>query len=224
MAERTLLVTLPAATLDNAVPNATLDGSVPDAGLQISTSGFVPGPTPPEDDEAIMWIDFDELFENADSGTQRKLVFDPLANAEAHVFRGGGTQDRTYFIRDIPDAWQGRTVQLYGKFSHLTAGLTGTGTPPDDEVQLDLGWFIGAAGVALPNLGTINDGTAPNEASVLFQLGVTQKAPLWQLIQNFAFGALDRTLYIRINCNGPAQGFAGFTYNQGFALVPVPLP
>ncbi len=168
----------------------------------------------------MIYIDDRELFQHADSGTGR-YGFVGFGNYDAHIFRWGGVNDRTYFSRAVPDSWQGETIQLYGCYSHNTAGLTGAGSPPDDQIGMEIGYAVTADLIAVPDLGTLNDGTAPNEIDDNVQLGVTQVAPLWRLHGSIAIGATDRFIHVRSTraAAGANDGLSGSLFNWFYVFL-----
>ncbi len=168
----------------------------------------------------MIFIDIEELLQNS-SGVARVVAF-ATGNGDGAAFGQASQVDRTYFSRAIPDEWQNGSVGIYMLLHHRTGGLAGTGSPPDDQVKLETGWAVIADAIAYPDLGTRNDGTAPNEADENLQLGVTIEAVLWHLLATATIGIADRFIHVRITRDASDtgdDGLAGNMVSVGAALV-----
>ena len=160
-------------------------------------------------------VDVFELFNNGDQGSFGVTLFDvygALSDQDAASYTFGAATIASIFARPIPDAWQGQTIKIFVECCHTTAALTGTGTPPDDQVRWEFGYQLAAAGVAAVDLGPSNDGTAPNEINTNLQLGTAQADVLYAEIAEIAIGVNDRFLYGRITRDandGTNDGLSG---------------
>jgi hypothetical protein len=122
----------------------------------------------------------------------------------------------TEFTRPIPAAWAGLNIQLLVYHHHDKSGLSGSGSPPDDQVHWELGYETLADGVAFVDLGDSNDGTAPHEVSTNVQLGTTQEAPKFSVLATIAVGASDKIIHARIT---RPQGHADDGLNAGIFVL-----
>lgn len=166
------------------------------------------------------FIDVEELINNG-SGVARQNAFSTGGNTDAVAFDGTGA-DRSYFTRPIPDEWQGQQIRFYVLWHHVTGALTGTGSPPDDQIRLESGWETLADQVAYVDLGVTGDGTAPHENNENLQLGVTTNAVLWHLIATVPLAATDRFFHGRITRDAidtGNDGLAATALCMGCALV-----
>jgi hypothetical protein len=167
----------------------------------------------------MIFIDIEELIAQG-SGVSRTYAFAP-SNQRAATFGPSPEVDRTYFTRHIPDSWQGKNILVYLLCSHRTGALTGTGSPPDDQVRLEIGWETLADAVAYVDLGVRNDATAPHESDVNQQLGTTQEAVLWVLGATIATSGSDRFLHVRVTRDGAdaLDGLSGALQVSGAVLL-----
>lgn len=165
------------------------------------------------------FIDVEELLANG-SGVARGDAF-ATGNTDSAAFDGTGA-DRTYFTRPVPDEWQGQQIRWYVILHHRVGALTGSGSPPDDQIRLESGWATAADNAAYVDLGITGDGTAPNENNENIQLGVTVDAPIWHLIATIIVGVADRFVHMRITRDAVDtgnDGLAGDTHILGSALL-----
>lgn len=176
-----------ALTHASSIPRGAVIGQPP-------TFGIIPPLT--------LFVDVEEMLNNGSalsgsSALSRQLAFTG-SNQDAAVYFHGATHNFCTFVRPIPDAWQGATIKLYGKMYHRTGGLTGTGSPPDDQIKIEAGWETVASGVTHVDLGTRNDGTAPHETNTNQQLGTAVDSPLYVEVAEIAIGVSDRILHGRL--------------------------
>lgn len=167
-------------------------------------------------------IDTEEILNNS-SGVTLLGAF-ASANEDSAVF-DTAANDRTYFSRPIPDEWQGETIEWRALLHHRTGSLTGTGSPPDDQVKLECGFALLADTIVYVDLGTTNDGTAPNEIDQTVQLGTIQEAVIWHLISSILIGPSDRFFHGRFNRDGvdADDGLAGNLHVISMALLLPPI-
>ena len=167
----------------------------------------------------MLFIDVDELISNG-SGVSRVNAFSTGGNTDGAAFDGTGA-DRTYFSRAVPDEWRGQQIGFYVLLHHLVGALTGTGSPPDDQIRLESGWETLEDQTAYVDLGTA-EGGAPHETNENLQLGVTTNAVLWHLVAFVPMAATDRFFHARITRDAVDTGNDGLAGNaicMGAALV-----
>ncbi len=164
----------------------------------------------------LLFVDVLELVNHGNQGSFAVGTFDiyaALSDQDAATYTFGGATIASSWARPIPDIWQGQTIKLFMMCCHTTGGLTGTGSPPDDQVRWEFGYQLAEAGVAVVDLGASNDGTAPNEVNTNVQLGVAQADILYAEIASIAIGANDRFLYGRITRNALDSANDGLSGN-----------
>lgn len=159
-------------------------------------------------------VDVVELIGNGNQGSPvvgNVDVYGALSDQDAADYTFGAVTIASIFARPIPDRWQGQTIKIFIACCHTTGSLTGTGSPPDDQVRWEFGYQLAAAGVAAVDLGASNDGTAPNEINTNVQLGIAQADVLYVEVAPIAIGANDRFLYGRItrDANDADDGLSG---------------
>ena len=148
-----------------------------------------------------LFVDVDEIINNGSAfggsfAISRQAAFTG-SNQDAGLFSHGAAFESCYFCRPIENKWQGATIKMYALVYHKTGSLTGTGTPPDDQVRLEVGYETLADLTAYVDLGVQNDGTAPHEVNTNQQLGTAIDRPLYLEVAEIAIGASDRILHGR---------------------------
>jgi len=177
-------------------------------------------PATAAEEEIMQFISVEDMVEHG-SGMSRANAF-AVNNMDAATFDWGSIADDFFHMVPIPPAWQGETIEVAILLHHRKAGLAGTGSPPDDQVRMELGYDLGADD-AIVNLGPSNDGTAPNELNVEQQLGTTVDAPTLVSLTGgagIAVGASDTYLWLRCtrNAGHANDGLSATLYSTG-ALI-----
>lgn len=144
---------------------------------------------------------------------------------DAAVLDWGATAPAAYIVAALPSAWQGQNIDVLMGCFHKKTGLT---TGVDDEVQLEFGYETNIDLAVRVDLGSINDGTAPNEVSQSVPLGVVLEAVTWISLTggaNIAVGASDNWIQIRITRDAlggaPDDTLQATLYSMGMVIVKV---
>lgn len=155
---------------------------------------------PTDEEVAMIRIDANELIDNG-SGVIRQIAHASM-NLDACGFRFGSVQDRTYLYAKLPESFVGVECHLVGVFAHATAGLTGSG---DDMLKLEIGYALYDNNENLPNLGTVNDGTAANEVDIDHEFPFTQYETEALQLAVFTPSSTQRLFVARITRDGTEE-------------------
>lgn len=176
------------------------------------------------------FVDVEEIIRNGGteggSGSAVGLGSSIFVNSSQQTanFTFGATTIAAISTRPIPKLWQGKDVGLWALISHNAAGLTGGGSPPDDQVAWEIGWETMASSVAYADLSHENDGTAPHEQDTNVQIGTVIDQPIYRLLATIPIGAADEVIHFRVtrDANDADDGLAATLEVLGFFLGVVP--
>lgn len=163
----------------------------------------------------------EELINNG-SGVTRATAHASM-NLDACAFRFGSVQDRSYVMAKLPESFVGKECHAVAVLSHSSASITGTG---DDMIKLEVGYGLVDQLEAIPNLGTVNDGTAPVDVDIDHEFITTQYGIVNLQLATFTPVSDERVLALRLTRDGTEETsdgsrLAANLHCHGIYVIPV---